>query len=598
GYLPEERREIERRLFSGELVGVSTTAALELGIDVGTLEACIIVGYPGRRASFFQQGGRAGRGRGDALVVLVGLDTTVNQYVMQHPEYLFDRGVEEAVIDTDNPFVAAGHLRCAAHELPVAPEETAAFGAHAETVLAVLEENGKVHRLDGRWYHSAPEVPQHEVSLRSYADQTVTVEDAATGQTIGQLDKFDAEPLVHPGAVYMHRGDTYVVEELDLEHNAARVRRQEVDYYTQPLGGTDIHHVDHRLREKPFGTGRAYWGEVTAYFGTVGYEKIHFYTLDALSRHDLELPTLQLETMAFWLEPPEALMEEARRRGLDPFNGLRGIGYAARQLLPLFMTCDVLDFSHTVGSVNSPWHSVFVYERYAHGLGFTEKAYERLHEILPRVLEHLRQCPCADGCPVCVGKPLRQYTTWNVERGEASIPSKQAALFILEGYLGDGSALDRPDVDALADDGEARRVRLQRELRRRLERGREPAVFHPIRPRAEIRTEYPTPEQEATLPTPDAERRAERRRQLERDDEAAKARDRVLHRRIGERLRGDRARAVPEVAPEAPAREGGERLPPPPVTLGDSLAARARRRARQADRDGDDPAGGDRASGR
>lgn len=608
GYLPEERREIERRLFSGELVGVSTTSALELGIDVGALEACVIVGYPGRRASFFQQSGRAGRSEGDCLVVLVGLDTTVNQYVMQHPDYVFDRGVEEAVIDTDNPFVAAGHLRCAAHELPLEPDEVAHFGAHASTALSVLEHNEKVTQVEGRWYHATSETPQHEVSLRSYADQNVMVEDVETGAVVGQLNKFDSEPIVHPGAVYMHGGTTYVVDELDLEHNVARVRRQEVDYYTQPLGGTDIHHVDHRLRERPFGTGRAYWGEVTAYFGTHGYEKIHFYSLDALSQHDVDLPTMQLETMAFWLEPPEDLLEEVRRSGLDPFNGLRGIGYATRQLLPLFMTCDVLDFSHTVGSANSPWQSVFVYERYPHGLGFTEKAYERLAEILPRVHEHLGQCPCVDGCPACVGKPLRQYTTWNVERGEASIPSKQAALLILEGYLGDGTGLDTRDIDSLSDQREARRTRLERELRRRLERMREPEVFHPIRPQAQIRTEYPDTETEASLSRADVERRGERRHETERSQEAEKARDRALHRRIADRLRRERqdSPATPEsrATDGAGAGDGGrprvdaERsagvetpapVEPPgaadgdPVSLGDSLASRARRRVRRRD---------------
>ncbi len=156
---------------------------------------------------------------------------------------------------------------------------------------------------------------------------------------------------------------------------------------------------------------------MTAYFNTYGYEKIRFYSLDAVSEHALELPTLVLETMAFWLVPPEALLDGVRAAGLDAHSGLRGIGYATRMLLPLFLTCDTLDFSHTVGSANSPWKAVFVYERYPHGLGFTEKAYERLDEILAAVLDHVRACPCEAGCPCCVGKPLRQYATWNVERG-------------------------------------------------------------------------------------------------------------------------------------------------------------------------------------
>jgi len=339
GYRPAERREIERRLFAGELLGVSATRALELGIDVGGLDASILVGYPGTLASFFQQSGRAGRQDRDALVVLVGLDTSINQYVMTNPEYLFGRPVEEGVLDADNPFVLTGHLRCATHELPVGNDEVRGFGPHAEMVLRVLEDNLKVKRVGDRWYHAAAETPQHEVSLRNYADADVLIEDVDTGEVIGQVNKFDAPPILHPGAIYMHLGDTYEVLKLDLERNVATVKRVEVDYYTQPIGGTDVHHVDHRLREKPFGTGTACWGEVTAYFNTGMYEKVHFYSLDAVSRHGVDLPTLVLETMAVWLVPPEDLMERVRRADLDAHAGLRGIGYATRMLLPAFMTC-------------------------------------------------------------------------------------------------------------------------------------------------------------------------------------------------------------------------------------------------------------------
>jgi len=601
GYLPEERRAIEQRLFSGELVGVSATPALELGIDVGSLEACIIVGYPGKRASFFQQAGRAGRQERDSVVFLVGLDTAVNQYVMDQPGYVFDQGIEQAVIDPDNPFVAIGHLRCAAHEMPLSEEELEIFGPHAEVALRVLETNFKVRQLHGRWYHAAAEIPQHEVSLRRYADENVVIEDAESDEVVGEVNKFDAEPIVHPGAIYMHRGDTYRVLELDLERNIARIRREAVDYYTQPLGGTDIHHIDHCLREKEFGTGRACWGEVTAYFNTGRFEKIHFYSLDAISQHEVDLPTLVLETMAFWIVPPEELMEEVRRAGLDAHSGLRGIGYATRMLLPLFFTCDTLDFSHTVGSANSPWNAIFVYERYPHGLGFTEKAYARLDQIMPAVLSHIARCPCPEGCPCCVGKPLRQATTWNVERGEASVPSKAAARMILEGLLGDGTRLSGDD--ALPVTGTADELRLEQALRRRLERMREPKVFHPITPARSVRTEYPAAESAEELRKPDVAKRAERRRDFDRD----------LHRRIARRVaeekrssadgrprpspRADEARkgtagsdrrlpddsAIPSevdaksAAEERPADEDGSASP---VVLGDALAARARRRLR------------------
>ncbi len=540
GYLPEDRRAIEARLFSGELLGVSTTAALELGIDVGSLEACILVGYPGKLASFYQQSGRAGRQSDDSLVLMVGLDTGVNQYVMAHPDYIFDRPVEEAVIDPENPFVATGHVRCAAQEMPLAETEIPAFGPYAETALRVLEENLKLKLIKGKWYHSASEIPQHEVTLRGYADVNVVIQDVDTDEILGQVNQFDAEPILHPEAIYMHMGDTYRVLDLDLERNIATVKREAVDYYTQPMGGTDIHHIDNRLREKPFGTGTAYWGEVTAYFRNAAYEKIHFYSLDPISRHDLDLPTMVLETMAFWVVPPEALMTRVRDAGLDPHSGLRGIGYATRMILPLFMTCDTLDFSHTVGSANSPWHTTFVYERFPHGLGFTEKAYDQLDRILPGVLETIRACSCRDGCPCCVGKPLRQYTTWNVERGEASIPSKLSAVMILEGLLEDGRNLATADSSTGELSGPEHEARLEQALRRRLERMGEPQAFHPIRPEPEVETTYPNRQRDTELGVPDAQRRSERKRGL----------DRSLHKRIDERVRGTRKAETGDGRPE------------------------------------------------
>ncbi|MBN1674919.1 MAG: DEAD/DEAH box helicase [Kiritimatiellae bacterium] len=596
GYLPRERREIERRLFNGELLGVSTTRALELGIDVGGLDASILVGYPGTLASFFQQSGRAGREDRDALVMLVGLDTSVNQYVMSHPEYIFGRPVECGVLDSDNPFVLTGHLRCATHELPLRDTETGLFGAHAALVLRILEENMKVKHIDARWYHAAAETPQHDVSLRDRCGETVVIQDAGTGAVLGELDKLDAPPIVHPGAVYMHQGDTYRVLELDLDRNIARVERADVDYYTQPMGGTDVHHIDHQLREKPFGTGRACWGEVTAYFKTYMYEKVHFYSLDALSQHGVDLPTQVLETMAVWLLPPEELMERVRTRGLDAHSGLRGIGYATRMILPLFMTCNTLDFSHSVGSVNSPWNAVFIYEHYPLGLGFTDRVYERLHEIMPAVLDLVRRCGCQDGCPCCVGKPLRTYSTWNVERGEASIPSKAAARMILEGFLADGSNLRNADTASLTDAGAAACNRLEAAVRRRLERMREPQVFHPIEPA--VRTQYPKIEAQEHLMEPDVSKRAERERRFTRE----------LRRRVAKNLPSPgldpdvgRPRPPPGMKkrgsnkppthfPGRPAK-AVEKAPAPqslsaapsPVRLGDSLAARARRLKKKRD---------------
>jgi hypothetical protein len=389
----------------------------------------------------------------------------------------------------------------------------------------------------------------------------------------------------------MHLGETYRVLDLNLEKNIAIVKREETDYYTQPLGGTDVHHVDHRLREKRFGAGMAYWGEVTAYFRSYGYEKVHFYSLDTISTHRLDLPTLVLETMAFWLVPPEEQMEQVRRANLDAHSGLRGIGYATRMLLPIFMTCDTLDFSHSIGSVNSEWNAIFIYERYPHGLGFTEKVYETLHEIMPAVLAKIRECPCEEGCPCCVGKPLRQYTTWNVERGEASIPSKAAAEMILELLLGDGANLRNADTRSLTDSEGDARLRLERALRRRLERMREPEVFHPIQPQVE--TQYPQIEKAEALKQADVAARAERRRSFHKE-----LRKRVAKHLPEEGLRPLAGGNVPPAGmrrgsgnlppthfpgrPQEPApTEGGGQGEQQVVRQGDSLAARARRMKKQ-----------------
>lgn len=583
GYLPAERREIERRLLSGELLGVSSTRALELGIDVGSLEASIIVGYPGTLASFFQQAGRAGRRDRPALVILVGLDTAINQYVMRHPEYLFGRPIEEGVLEPDNPHIVVSHLRCATHELPLPDSEVARFGPAAPIALEVLEDRKKVFHDKPRqaWHHSAPETPQHEVSLRAMDDRNVVVVDAATEQIIGEMPKLDAPVYVHPEAIYLHQGDTYFVESLDLDRCIARVRKVDADYYTQPLGGTDVHHIDHQLRERRFGTGRLCFGEVTTHFHTWGYERIHFYTLDALSRHPLELPTFVFETHAFWLVPPEELCRRALAQDIDPHAGCRGIGYATRQVLPLFVRCETLDFSHTVGAVNAPWNTTFIYERYPLGLGFTERAYELAGRLMPAVLDHIRQCDCDDGCPCCVGKPLRQDATWNVERGEGSIPSRRAALFILEHLLGDFTLLNEPDTSSapVPDNRQPTTDHLRLALLRRLDHAREPLLAHPHHPiEPQVETGFPAPEDRKTLTNADVARRVFRK--LRHDKALAR----------GERKAGP---ATPEPTVPPAFRSGSRTGPtgpigpaspagpaPAPIKAGDPLAALARKRRR------------------
>ena len=533
GYLAQDRRDIEKKLFSGELLGVSTTRALELGIDIGGLDASIIVGYPGTLASFFQQAGRAGRRDRESLAILVGIDTSVNQYVMNHPEYIFGRPIERLVLDPDNPYILSGQLRCAAYELPISESEVPGFGRYAPLVLDVLVEQRKLNKVGDKWYHASDDIPQHEVSLRDYCNANVAITDIDTGHVIGELNKFDAQAIIHPDAIYLHRGETYLVVELDLDRNLCFVKRLETDYYTQPLGGTDVHHIDQPLRERRFGNSRAYFGEVTAYFRNDEYERIHFYTLDAISRHKLDLPTWQLETMAFWITPDEDLVRHIIEDGLDVQKGLMGIAYATRMILPLFIQCETLDFSHSsCTAINAPWHTMFVYERYPHGLGFTEAAFEMLADIMPAVYDRIRACDCYNGCPCCVGKPLRGETTWNIERGEANIPSKRAALRLLKDILGDGTNLRRADEDSLGQDESERLLIIERGIRRRLERLGDPEVFHPIDPAPQVG--FPDVEKPAATTDADVARRALKRLRLSKVVQDSSEKLDPLHRWTGQ----------------------------------------------------------------
>jgi ATP-dependent helicase YprA (DUF1998 family) len=395
-------------------------------------------------------------------------------------------------------------------------------------------------------------VPEHEVSLRDYCDRNVTITDIDTGRVIGELSKYDAQPIIHKDAIYLHQGETYIVLELDLDRMHCYVKKVETDYYTQPAGGTDVHHIDQPLRSRDFGTAKAYFGEVTAYFRNHEYEKIRFYELDAISRHPLDMPDYQLETMALWITPPEELVREIIAEGIDVHRGLMGIGYATRMILPLFIQCETLDFSHSsCTAVNAPWHTVFIYERYPHGLGFTEQAYDILADLMLAVRDRVAKCDCVDGCPCCVGKPLRGDTTWNIERGEANIPSKRATLRLLTGILGDGSHVRNPDDESLGQSPEERLLLLERGIRRRLERMAEPEVFHPIEPKPEVG--FPEVEKPKASRDSDIARRAIKRLRLEKIETAGSE------------------EAVEDLL---------EHEVKPTIKLGDSIASRARKLAK------------------
>jgi DEAD/DEAH box helicase domain-containing protein len=438
GYLPEERREIERRLFSGELLGVTSTNALELGIDVGSLDASLIVSYPGTIASLWQQAGRAGRGTEEALVVLVAYNDPLDQYLMQRPEFIFGRSPEHAVIDPENPYVLAGHLRCAAFELPLREEEAAVFGEQVVPVAEILEEVGQVKEIDRAWYWASTDYPAAQISLRCASDGTYTIMDSSQGnRVIGTVDAISAPETVYPGGVYLHEGDTYLVRRLDIEGRAAYVERQEVDYYTQAILDSSIRAGEVRA-EKEWSKGRLRLGEATVSWRTTAFKKIKFYSQESIGWSALELPAQHLETAACWFTPPQEALELPARHGLKAIEGLVGIRNVAVNMLPLLAMCDRLDVGGIVDSSNTGSPTIFLYDRYPGGMGFAEKGYQLFPELMEHCLRTIEQCPCEGGCPSCVGLAVTQPPQqMDPDLGHGyPIPDKEAALVLLHHLLG------------------------------------------------------------------------------------------------------------------------------------------------------------------
>ena len=438
GYLPEDRREIERALFSGELRGVVSTNALELGVDIGGLDAVVMIGAPPTLASAWQQAGRAGRKGAPALAVLVAYNDTVDQYLMRHPEYFFGRSPEAACIDPHNPYILAQQLACAAHELPLSAEDDAAFGPQTQAILGALEEAGETRSIDGRAYWAKTDFPAASVNLRTISNDTYTIMDATRNNAVvGTVDAISALELVYPEAIYLHEGETCFVRELDLKQKVAYVEPRAVDYYTQPVLETQIR-VRGELQKREWRGESVTLGEVTYAWQTVAMKKIKFHSLDAIGYHTLELPKLTLETTGFWFAPSEAAWSAVARAGLNPIEGLSGVRNLFLTLLSMLAMCDPSDLGGMIDSSNLGRSALFVFDRYPGGLGFAEQGYARLEELATAALAHLEACECGSGCPSCVGLPiLRPAQQQDPDLGHArAIPGKDAARALLRHWLG------------------------------------------------------------------------------------------------------------------------------------------------------------------
>lgn len=437
GYLPEERRAIERQLFSGELMGVISTNALELGIDIGSLDACLIVGFPGTIASTWQQAGRAGRSGEDALVILLTNNTPIDQYLANHPHYFFEQTPENAIIDPDNPYVVVGHLRAAAYELPIRVEEETTFGRFAPALLDILAEDQQIVYRGDRWFWVGKGYPADDFSLRNISENTYTIVDTTDGnQVIGSIDELSAFTQLHTEAVYMHDGDTYFVSHLDLTEKVAYVHRAEVDYYTQAISDQRVK-IEEEEVARMMRDARVAFGEVEVTNIVYMFKKIKFESRDSIGFGKIDLPPTVLDTCAVWLIPSLSTLHQVRQYGRNPMDGLLGLANVANEVIPLFAMCDPMDIGTVVEASNIGVPTVFIFDRFPGGVGYAQKTYELMEEVLEACLELISRCQCENGCPSCVGAPLPPYAHTDPDsETKGRIPDKEAALIILHDLLG------------------------------------------------------------------------------------------------------------------------------------------------------------------
>lgn len=406
GYLPEERREVERRLFDGELLGVTATNALELGIDVGSLDAAVVTGFPGTVASFRQQAGRAGRSTDESLAVLVAGQDALDQWFMHHPDALFARPSEAAVVNPRNPEVLAVHLGCAAYEIPLGPSETIdVFGAEVEGVAADLVREGSLRPRAGRLLWAGRRSPASSVDIRTAGGPPYTILDE-DGTVIGTVDEARAFSQTHPGAVYLHQGESLVVESLNLGDRIARARRGEVGYYTQPDVDTWVD-VERVVDGGHVGGFAHLHGLVSVETSVVGFKKKSITDRSMLAYEPLELPTRTFSTQAVWFEVPDSIIRDADVAPADLPGALHAVEHASIGMLPLFAICDRWD----VGGLSTNFHPTtggavwFIYDGYPGGAGIAPMAWRNGERHLRATLDALSECPCLDGCPSCVQSP-------------------------------------------------------------------------------------------------------------------------------------------------------------------------------------------------
>lgn len=429
GYLPRERREIERRLREGEIRAVVATSALELGIDIGSLDAVVMAGYPGAVASTWQRAGRAGRRQTTSLAVLVASSAPVDQYIIEHPEYFFDRSPEHAYINPDNLEILVNHLKCAAFELPLRDGEK--FGPHpTEEICRFLGDLGFLNHSAGAWHWTSDTYPADAVSLRAVSSDNFVVIDITGEPTIIAEVSFPAAlTTLHEKAIYLHEARQYQVEKFDYDQRKAYVRSVECDYFTDAIDYTQVKVLE-EFAAAPVAQAAAAHGEVRVNRQVVGFKKVKFYTLENVGAGNLSMPEQEMQTSSFWLHFPDAFLAAfADLTPTEKQSGITALGNALRAVAALLLMCDPRDLGLALTEDISKGlklfePNLFLYDNYPGGIGQSEPLFKLRDRLLAGAASLIAACPCESGCPSCVG-PI----------GEVGEQGKQTARRILAALL-------------------------------------------------------------------------------------------------------------------------------------------------------------------
>ena len=409
GYLPSERREIEKGLRDGRIMAVVSTNALELGIDIGSLDACVIAGYPGTIASTWQQAGRAGRRSDVSVAILVASSAPIDQYMINHPDYFFGQSPEHGIIDPNNQFVLMSHIKCAAFELPF--EDGEVFGLDETStyqILSYLEENQVLRHVGGRWHWMTESYPADTVSLRTACPENVVVINTTRRtDVIGEVDYFSAPALVHEGAVYLHGGRQFSIETLDLEDKKAYAKEVDVDYFTDAEIKVTIR-VLNVERQALLAEAQKAEGEVSVTWRPTMYKKIKFGTYENVGDGRIHLPETTMHTKSYWVEFSEATIAELKDLNIDVGKSLQALANVLVNVAPVLIMSDPSDVraQPRVADPFTQRAAIYLYECYPGGVGFSAKMFASHEQLCHAAHELIRSCSCGSGCPSCVGPVL------------------------------------------------------------------------------------------------------------------------------------------------------------------------------------------------